>query len=72
MHKGVDAAYLLNQAAKCRRLAGAINSPEAAAALLKLDEEYEAKGADLIGPEMDGMPHPKLTSRDPTGSSGPR
>jgi hypothetical protein len=41
---------LLQQAARCRRLAGAINDPETAAKLQALAADYEARAAGLRDP----------------------
>jgi hypothetical protein len=61
MQKGVEAAYLREQAARCRRLAASLSDNAARANLHSMADEYEAKANQIAGPLIDGLPHPTLT-----------
>ena len=63
MQAGAEAAYLREQAARCRRLAAGILNKEDAAMLRKTAEDFEAKAAEIEGregPSMNGVPHPDI------------
>ena len=63
MQAGAEAAYLREQAARCRRLANAILNEDDVATLRKVAEDFEAKAAEIEGPEaptMNGAPHPEI------------
>ncbi|HVM37936.1 MAG TPA: hypothetical protein VM265_06080 [Sphingomicrobium sp.] len=66
MQKGAESAYLLEQAARCRRLAAGTTDSAARTALRSMADEYEAKANGLATSSIDGMPHPKLSQPDPS------
>ena len=67
MQDSPDAAYLREQAARCRRLADSVTDQAARVTLRAMANEYEARAAGMGAPLLDGMPHPKMT---PPGASG--
>jgi hypothetical protein len=64
VQKGAESAYLLEQAARCRRLAAGLTDGAARTALRSMVDEYEAKANGLATPAIDGMPHPKVARPD--------
>jgi hypothetical protein len=42
-----DAAFLREQAARCRRLAGMVSTLDVVQTLLQMAQDYEARAADL-------------------------
>ena len=63
MHTGSEAAYLREQAARCRRLAGATNDEKASAALRLMADDYELKAAEIETPpesKIDGEAHHRM------------
>jgi hypothetical protein len=66
MQESQDPAFLREQAAKCRRLAGSINDPDVAATLRKMATDYEAEARGLERQQMDRAPQPTISP--PQGS----
>jgi hypothetical protein len=61
MQRGADAAYLREQATKCRRIAAALTDEGAVAALRKMADEYELQASFLDGPPpTDGVIRPGM------------
>jgi hypothetical protein len=66
LQESQEPAFLRDQAAKCRRLAGSINDPDVAATLRNMGTDYEAEARGLERQQVDRAPQPNISR--PQGS----